>query len=139
MCALLLRKDLRVLIVDGDADSRELLIAVFKAYGVEAIATSCVSESLTAINQARPDLLISELAIPGQDGYELIRQVKALETTDTVQILAIALTTYTQECDRVQSLAAGFHKHLSKPLNIDQLIETVNCLMGATQVMTIAS
>lgn len=130
MTTALLRKGLRVLVVDGDADSRALLMMLFEEHGVETIATPCVSESLEIMQHTCPDLLISEIVLPEEDGYSLIRKVKAFETTYRVQIPAIPLTVYAGEADRVQALAAGFCSHLPKPLDINTLIETMACVTG---------
>lgn len=130
MTTTLLRKELRVLVVDGDADSRALLMMLFEEHGVETIAATCVSESLEIMQHTCPDLLISEIVLPEEDGYSLIRKVKAFETTYRVQIPAIALTVYAGEADRVQALTAGFCSHLPKPLDINTLIETMACVTG---------
>ncbi|MBD2460791.1 response regulator [Oscillatoria sp. FACHB-1407] len=122
----LLESGLRVLVVDGDPDSRELLAILFQEYGVEIITASSVSESLTIIRQSRPDLLIAEIMLPDEDGYSLISQVKVFETTHCTTLPAIALTTCVSEGDRV--LAAGFCRYLSKPIDLDELMATVACL-----------
>lgn len=120
-----LRKGLRVLVVDPTADSRDLLTALFDTYEVETTTATCVGEALERVQQAPPDLLISEILLPDEDGYSLIRQVKALETTHHSPIPALALTVCARESDRLRALATGFCKHLSKPFDIDELIATV--------------
>ncbi|MBD1822896.1 response regulator [Cyanobacteria bacterium FACHB-DQ100] len=126
MChSALLPNGLRVLVVDANADSSELLTLLFASYGVETTTATCVREAIQQIHQTRPDLLISELALPQEDGYALIRQVQALETTFNVRIPAIAVTVYTRTTDRLQALSAGFSRHLSKPIDFDELIATV--------------
>lgn len=128
-----LRKGLRILVVDPTADSRDLLTAVFEEYGVETITAACVSEALEYLQQTRPDLLISEILLPGEDGYSLIRRVRALETTHLPPIPALALTVCARESDRIRALATGFCRHLSKPFDIDELIATVAMITGQTQ------
>ena len=130
-----LRKGLRVLVVDDHADSRDLLMLLFAEYGVEAIEASCVSESLEIMQQICPDLLISEITLPDEDGYSLMSKVKALESAYNVKIPAIALTVQARESDRRRALAAGFCKHLSKPLDIEQLIATMVCITEQAQVI----
>jgi CheY-like chemotaxis protein len=76
----LLRNDLRVLVVDSDPDSRDLLTMILEAYGVETVAAPSVSEALEILKQVKPDLLISEIRLPKEDGYSLMHKVKALET-----------------------------------------------------------
>lgn len=129
------REGLRVLVVDSDADSRDLLLLLFAQHKVEAIAVTCVSESLEIMQQTCPDLLISEIFLPGEDGYSLISKVKALESADDIQIPAIALTTCAKESDRTRALAAGFCRHLPKPFDVDQLIATVACVTNHTEAM----
>jgi len=125
----LLRNGLRVLVVDNDLDSCELLKTLFAEYEIETITATCASEAIEQINQTPPDLLISEIFLPGEDGYSLIHQVKTLETTLHVQIPAIALTAMCiGEDDRADTLAAGFCSHLLKPFDINELIATVTYL-----------
>lgn len=136
MCDLsVLRKGLRVLVVDNDLDSRQLLETLFDGYGVETVTATSVRESLEIIQEAQPDLLISEIALPNEDGYSLMSKVKAFEKMYQIRIPAIALTAYAQDDDRIHALAAGFCKHLPKPLNIDKLIAAMACLTGQTQAV----
>ncbi|MBD1909158.1 MULTISPECIES: response regulator [unclassified Leptolyngbya] len=133
-----LRKGLRVLVVDGNADSSELLTVLLEGYGVEAIAATCASDCLEIMQKSCPDLLISELVLPGEDGYSLMSKVKALETERGTPIPAIALTVCANKSERDQALAAGFCRHLSKPFNIDELLETVACLTRQTQELAMS-
>ncbi|MBD2256867.1 response regulator [Pseudanabaena sp. FACHB-2040] len=126
-------KGLRVLVVDSDLDSRELLIALFDGYEIETVTATCVSESLEAMQNTLPDLLISEIALPIEDGYTLMRKVQAFETNHRVRIPAIALTARTGNENRAQALAAGFCRHLPKPLDIDELIAAVACITEPNQ------
>lgn len=124
---------LRVLVVDSDLDSRVLLTMVFEEYGVETIAATSAFEALEIVKQVKPDLLISEISLPNEDGYSLMRKVKAVEKARQVEIPAIALTTYDGEDDRAHALSVGFEKHLPKPFDIDELIITVACLTKQVQ------
>jgi CheY-like chemotaxis protein len=124
---------LQVLVVDSDLDSRYLLKIVFEAYGIKTIAAASVAEALEILKQVTPDLLIGEIRLPIEDGYSLMRKVKALESVQKVQIPAIALTIYARQEDRDRALSAGFCKHLSKPFDIDELIEIIACLTRRTQ------
>jgi CheY-like chemotaxis protein len=124
---------LRVLVVDSDLDSRVLLTMVFEEYGVETIAATSAFEALEIVKQVKPDLLISEISLPNEDGYSLMRKVKAVEKARQVEIPAIALTTYDGEDDRAHALSVGFEKHLPKPFDIDELITTVACLTKQVQ------
>lgn len=116
---------LQVLVVDNDPDSRYLLRIIFEEYGVKTIAATSAGEALEILKHVKPDLLISEIPLPKEDGYSLMHKVKALESAEQAQIPAIALTTYTWESDRIRALSVGFCKHLPKPFDIDELIATV--------------
>lgn len=124
-----LQNGLRVLVVDSDLDSCELLVILLAEYGIETIIATCASEAIEQIHQVPPDLLIGEILLPGEDGYSLIRRVKTLEKTLRVQIPAIALTTVLAgECELIDSLAAGFCRHLLKPFDMDELMAEVASL-----------
>jgi CheY-like chemotaxis protein len=128
---------LQVLVVDADSDSRYLLKLIFEEYGVETIAATSAGEALEILKQVKPDLLISEIPLPKEDGYSLMHKVKALESERQVQIPAIALTTYATQDDRVHALSVGFDRHLPKPFDIDELIGTVACLTLTQQLQTV--
>ncbi|HEY9696816.1 MAG TPA: response regulator [Trichocoleus sp.] len=128
-----------MLVVDGDADSRDFLIMLLEEYEVEAIGATCVSESLEIMQQDCPDLLISEIVLPGEDGYSLIRQVKAFELAYNVQIPAIAVTACVSKVSQIQALTAGFCKYLPKPLDIDRFISTVACVTEQIQGIALSA
>lgn len=134
----LLLNGLRVLAVDSDLDARYLLTMVLGMYGIETITATSALEALEILKQVQPDLLISESGLPDEDGYSLMRQVKALESARQVQIPAIALTVYAREEDRAHALSVGYAKHLSKPFLIDELIAMVACLTQQAQLMPVA-
>ena len=118
-------KGLQVLVVDSDPDSRYLLTILFEEYGVETIAATSALEALEILKQIKPDLLISEIRLPNEDGYSLMDKVKAFESGRHVHIPAIALTVYAREDDRAHALSVGFEEHLPKPFDIDELLATV--------------
>ncbi|MBD0362454.1 MAG: response regulator [Coleofasciculus sp. C3-bin4] len=128
---------LQVLVVDGDSDSRYLLKLIFEEYGVETIVATSAGEALEILKQVKPDLLISEIRLPNEDGYSLMHKVKAFESERQVQIPALALTVYTREDDRTHALSVGFDRHLPKPFDIDELIGTVSCLTLTQHVQTV--
>ncbi|MDX2244721.1 MAG: response regulator [Leptolyngbyaceae cyanobacterium bins.302] len=117
----LLQPGLRLLVVDANLDSRELLVMLFAEYGVETLTAASVREALEIIQRTQIDLVISEIALPDENGYSFIRKLKAAQ----VEIPAIALTVYTGDIDRQQALLAGFCQHLPKPLDLDRLVKTV--------------
>lgn len=124
---------LQILVVDSDLDCCELLVTLFAQYGIETLIAKSASEALEQIQQAQPDLLISEIFLPGEDGFSLIRKMKALETIYHTQLPALALTTLNGKRERVDALKAGFCRYLLKPLDIDELMATVACLTGQAQ------
>lgn len=132
----LLLNGLRVLVVDNNLDCRVLLTTVLEEYGIEAIAVTSAVEALEILKQVEPDLLISELALPEVDGYSLMHQVKAINKKRQAEIPAIALTAHDSKSDRVHALSAGFCKHISKPFDIDELIEIIASVIGQFQWLT---
>ncbi|MDZ8183717.1 MAG: response regulator [Nostoc sp. ChiSLP02] len=119
--------------MDSNCDSCALLVVLFAQYGINTTTAFCISEALEMIQQTPPDLLIGEIILPDGDGYSLIRQVKALEATYGLDIPAIALTVCAKQSDRNRALAAGFCRHLTKPINIDELITTIAYITGEAQ------
>ncbi|MEH2120597.1 hybrid sensor histidine kinase/response regulator [Nostoc sp.] len=116
---------LRVLVVDDQADTRNFLSFMFEEYGAIATAVASVDEALAVIEQAKADVLISDIGMSEQDGYTLIRKLRSLEPEKGGRIPAIALTAYTREEDRLKALKAGFQQHLSKPIDPTKLIAMV--------------
>ncbi|MDZ8024482.1 MAG: response regulator [Nostoc sp. DedQUE11] len=116
---------LKVLVVDDEADTRNFLSFMFEDYGAVATAVASVDEALAVLEQAKPDILISDIGMSEQDGYTLIRKLRSLEPEKGGRIPAIALTAYTRDEDRLQALAAGFQQHLPKPIDPTKLIGVV--------------
>lgn len=116
---------LQILVVDDDADNREFMVFALTTYGANAIATASSDEALRALQQFKPDVLVSDIGMPDEDGYALIRQVRMLEHKSGGNIPAIAVTGYTRESDRNQALTAGFQLHLSKPIQPIELVAAI--------------
>jgi CheY-like chemotaxis protein len=119
---------LRILLVDDNIDTLELVAVILSQYGTEVITAASVAEALEALAQFVPDILISDIAMPGEDGYSLIRQVRALEAFQGEVLPAIALTAYVGEAERVQALEAGFQMHVSKPVDPFEFVAVVASL-----------
>jgi signal transduction histidine kinase/ActR/RegA family two-component response regulator len=113
---------LRLLLVDDDRDTLELLSAALTQRSAEVTAVSSAADALEAIKKFRPDVLISDIAMPGEDGYALIKTVLAL---DAPAIPSIAITAYAKEEDRERALAAGFQRYLAKPVELGEFISAV--------------
>ncbi|MDB4971145.1 MAG: uncharacterized protein JWN44_6834 [Myxococcales bacterium] len=114
-----------VLVVDNDDDARTLLIDVLEREGAETFGASSAAEALTLLRAVRPKVLISDLAMPGEDGFDLMRQVRALAPDRGGITPAVALTGYATDEDRARALAAGFQRHLPKPVNPNELARVV--------------
>ncbi|MDX2213698.1 MAG: response regulator [Oculatellaceae cyanobacterium bins.114] len=116
---------LRVLFVDDERDSRELVTFLLEQHGANVTQVDSAGAALGNLKQAKFDLLISDIGMPSMDGYALIRQVREQLPDQGGKILAIALTAYAGEIDQQQALAAGFHQHITKPIEPDTLMQTV--------------
>lgn len=115
-------KDIRILVIDDEPDTRLLLTTIMENCGATVMTAGSADEGFQAIEQFRPHLLISDIAMPEEDGYSLIRRIRALSPVRGGDTPAIALTAYAREEDRKQSLEAGFQKHLAKPIIPEDLI-----------------
>ncbi|MEI1375127.1 ATP-binding protein [Nostoc sp. UHCC 0926] len=124
--------DLRVLIVDDEADARHLLTTILGQYGAQVIAAASACEALLALQQFHPHILVSDIGMPQEDGYTLIRQVRALPKDQGGRIPAVALTAYARPEDRTQALLAGFQLYVPKPVNPGELAAVVANLTGRT-------
>lgn len=123
-------RGLRLLIVDGNADARELLTLIFVQEGAEVIAVASVREALEVMESLQPDIVISEILFSEEDGYSLISQVRQREAERGGRICAIAVTVAADQknCDR--ALSEGFEGYLPKPVDIDELACLVARLSG---------
>jgi PAS domain S-box-containing protein len=123
---------LRILVVDDEADARDLLAIRLQQYGAEVITASSVDAAMDVLSQdgTRPDLIVSDIAMPGEDGYSLMRRVRALNPEQGGRIPAIAVTAYSRTKDRVQALAAGFQMHVPKPVNASELAHAITSIIG---------
>lgn len=127
-------KNIRFLIVDDHEDSKDLLVTLFEAYGAEVKAVSSVSAAFQLLREFQPNVLISDLVMPEQDGYSFIRQLRQLERQENHPPLpAIALTAAAKQEDCDRALNAGFTQYLSKPVNLETLMATVSELIEVCQ------
>ncbi len=119
----------RVLAVDDEPDTREMLKAGLRRCGAEVTAVGSAAEALEAIAAAVPDLLISDIGMPEMDGYDLIRQVRELTAENGGKVPAIALTAYARAEDRMQALRAGYQMHVPKPVELAELVAVAASLI----------
>ncbi|HEX8473473.1 MAG TPA: PAS domain S-box protein [Pyrinomonadaceae bacterium] len=120
---------LKVLVVDDEPDTRELLQAGLGRCGAQVQVAGSVAEALEAIRADAPDLLISDIGMPDADGYELIRRVRELSVDDGGKVSAIALTAYARVEDRMQALRAGYQMHVPKPVELAELVAVAASLV----------
>jgi signal transduction histidine kinase/ActR/RegA family two-component response regulator len=119
---------LRVLVVDDDTDSLEIVSTILQNCQSEVQTAVNAKDALDVLKRWEPDILISDIQMPGVDGYELIRQIRTDKITFRKRIAAIALTAYSRAEDRLKALASGFHTHLSKPVDPTELVAVVKSL-----------
>jgi PAS domain S-box-containing protein len=124
----------RVLVVDDDSDTRQMLKAVLSECHAEVITAASAAEAIKEIEQRKPDVLVSDLGMPEQDGFELIKQVRETESADNAaRVPALALTAYAKAEDRVRALAGGYQVHLAKPVEPAEFLLVVANLAGRVQ------
>ena len=131
---------MRVLLVEDDDDSRNLLSLILNRYGAEVTSTSSSAEALDSFMQKTPDVVISDIGMADEDGYELIRKLRMLPLQGSLLpnsslithhsslpslVPAIALTGYATIKDRDRALAAGYQLHLAKPVEPDELVAAI--------------
>lgn len=118
----------RVLVVDDDTDARELVSVVLSHSGIQVDAVASASDGLSAIERLKPDVIISDIEMPGEDGYAFIQELRSMDAEHGGRTPAVALTAYTRPEDRSRSLAAGFQLHLAKPVDADELVNAIIAL-----------
>jgi CheY-like chemotaxis protein/anti-sigma regulatory factor (Ser/Thr protein kinase) len=123
-------ENVHVLLVEDDADSREMLEVFFKQFDMKVTAVESADKALKAVKEFQPDILISDVGLPGEDGYKLIRNIRELAPEKGGQIPAVALTGYASLQDRSLAIEAGYQEHLAKPVDIDKLIELVKNMLA---------
>jgi PAS domain S-box-containing protein len=126
---------LSVLVVDDDSDTRELVHMVLSQRGARVMTAASVDEAMELFAARRPDILLSDIAMPGEDGFELIRRVRALEAVEGGSVKAAALTAYARTEDRLKALWAGFQTHIPKPVQPNELAVVVASLVGRTGIV----
>ena len=116
---------LNVLVVDDDSDTLTLMATALKRRHANVTAVSSAGEAIQEITRKRPDVLVSDIAMPDEDGYGLIKKVRSLENGVSENIPAVAITAYAKEEDRERALSAGFQIYLAKPVELTELISVV--------------
>ena len=130
---------LRILVVDDEPDAREMLSVLLTQAGAKVVTAGSCDETLALIAGevesrfgARPDVLVADIAMPGGDGFDLIRSLREMEAERGTRLPAIALTAYASEEDRARVLSAGFQMHIAKPVRLRDLTAAIASLADAT-------
>ena len=126
---------IKVLVVDDELDARELLRQILEEHGAAVLTAASTAEALAIAETTSIGLLISDLGMPGEDGYDLIRKIRELPPECGGRVPAIALTAYARSEDRTQALIAGFQMHLAKPVESKELLATVTSLSGRASTL----
>ena len=123
----------RILVVDDEADGREMLTRMLQSWGAEVRAAGSAEEAIEALSGETPDLLISDIGMPRVDGYELMRRIRAMQAPERRDVPAIALTAFARGEDAAKARQAGYGVHLPKPVDPSRLFSTIaSVLAGAT-------
>jgi len=123
----------RVLAVDDQEDARALLQAVLRGAGAEVEVAASADEARQRISARRPTVVVSDIGMPGEDGYSLIRDIRDADAAgDQQRLPCIAVTAYAREDDRMRALAAGYDRHITKPLDPAALLRAVADLTGVS-------
>lgn len=124
---------LKVLVVDDEPDARALVKCILEERNAEVMTAGSAKEALKALSCERPDVLVSDIGMPQDDGYQLIRKVRALPPDQGGKIPAVALTAYARSEDRKQALLSGYQMHVAKPVEPSELIAVVASLKSLMQ------
>jgi len=116
---------LRILVVEDDADTREMLKTILERCGATVRAVESSNAAMAEISHRLPDVLISDIGMPGESGYDLIKKIRSLDPELGGRLPAVALTAYAGAADRRRALLAGFQTHLAKPVEPDELLAVV--------------
>ncbi|MBV8853943.1 MAG: response regulator, partial [Sinobacteraceae bacterium] len=121
--------EIRVLVVDDEEDGRHLIARILENRGAQVACVSSATAAIQALSEGHFDVLLSDIGMPDMDGYQLIRKVKQLDDARSRPIPAIAITAYARSEERQRSLLAGFHMHLSKPVEARELVASIAGLL----------
>jgi CheY-like chemotaxis protein len=119
-----------VLVVDDDADTRELLSVILNWAGAAVTAVGSAAEALDACASSSPDVVLSDIGLPGEDGFSLVRRLRALPGPRGRDVPAIALTGYDRASDRARVESEGFVERLTKPVTPDTVLAAVSRAVG---------
>jgi two-component system, chemotaxis family, CheB/CheR fusion protein len=128
--ALTLLAGVRVLVTDDDTDAREALVTVLERYGAEVTGANSADATLQALRHGLPDVLVSDIGMPEEDGFSLLRKVRKLRPEEGGRLPAVAVTAYEGDDQRAAAMEAGFHAFMTKPVSPVELVDTVAQMAG---------
>ena len=124
---------LRVLVIDDDQDARELLVYFLQSKGLDVHSVDSAERAITELSGFAPDVILSDIGMPFEDGYSFIRRVRALPSPRTSRLPAIAVTAFSRAEDKAMALKSGFDAHVSKPVALANLFEAIVGLAASRQ------
>ena len=122
---------MHILLVEDADDAREMLARLLEMYGAEVVAAASAREALDALASQSFHILVSDIGLPGIDGYALMRRIRSEESERGGFLPAVAVTAFTSEEDRLEALRAGFQWHTPKPIAVDELVTIISTLAKA--------
>jgi CheY-like chemotaxis protein len=125
---------LLILVVDDEEDTRQLLTQSLTFYGATVISAASAEAGFTQLTDKNPDVLVSDIGMPEEDGYSFIRKVRTLSDENLKDIPAVALTGFARAQDRMRALSSGFQNHVAKPVEPDELVTVIASLTGRLQI-----
>ena len=118
------------MVVDDEADSRDLVTAILTRCGSEVRCCESTADALKAFREWKPDILVSDIGMPNEDGFALIKKLRKLRLKRAREIPAVALTAYATDDDRERTLSAGFQMHVTKPIEPEALVRSIAGAVG---------
>lgn len=117
-----------ILVVEDDPDARELMQAVLEQRGATVLTADSVATAFELFEEKRPDIIVSDIAMPEEDGFGLVKRVRALAPEKGGDKPIVALSAYAAKSDRVRALSAGFTQYLHKPVDFEELVSTIQAV-----------
>jgi CheY-like chemotaxis protein len=128
-----------ILVVEDDSDARDLMQAVLEHRGARVFCAESVTRAFELLEGTQPDVIISDIAMPEEDGIGLVRRLRSLPADRGGQIPTIAVSAFSGSADRVRALAAGFDRYLHKPVDFDELASAIDSVRNVVEVDSKAS
>lgn len=118
-----------ILVVEDDPDARELMQAVLEQRGATVLTADSVATALELFDAQNPDVVVSDIAMPEEDGYALVKRLRARSPENGGEKPIVALSAYAAKSDRVRALSAGFTQYLHKPVDFEELVSTIQAVV----------